>query len=216
MAGGIVPSEQRCNVVRTTLVVLGLLVVACPAQGGLVVTFTRTGTGVDNPQVSFEVQGTDVVTGIRIDTGDPNLVFDYYQEQSRNGSFTVDSLIPDTVNDGAKGSVLGITFTGFDVGDRLIGRIDLDRVSGPNTVDWQAVLFNNGAATNAVLHVDWSTGLTSSLAFHDEPGRSPTTPYVLHASVPAPPQFATPEPSSLALGLIALGAAVVRYRRKMF
>ncbi len=202
---------------RWSLLVLAGLALVCPARADLVVTLERTGTGVDLPLLTLVVDGPEQVAAVRLDTADPNVQFDYFQEQSRAGAFTLVSVLPDGVNGSAWSQVLTLTFTDFGSADRISGRVDLDRQVGPDTVDWQTVLFNNGSLPNATLQVDWLTGLTTMLTFHDEPGRAPRDPYVLRAVAPAvlppppPPGAPVPEPSTLVLG--ALGSAIALARR---
>ena len=73
---------------------------------------------------------------------------------------TFNLVSPDSVDGAVRSDVLSFTFTGFDPGDRFNSDVDIDPDSGDSACcNLSGVLFNNGAAENAVVTVRFSDGI---------------------------------------------------------
>jgi len=208
----------RC---RAVLVVLLLFGVAAPASAA---TIGFSGS-MGGAALMFENTSTSAtITRVHITIGDTSFNFDDINLPTGNAP-TV--LSPDTVNGGARADFTEVTFTSFDPGDDQNFPWDIDPDSGDSgCCRVSGVLFNNGAAPNAVLTVDFSTGhqvvfpLQDTQALPDDPDTGPACPTSLScpfsfsrtvdsSAVPAPYAWVL-----LAAGGSALVASRIAIRRR--
>lgn len=128
-------------------------------------------------------------------------------------------ILGDTVNDGSGQDLLGFSFSSFSVGDTVSWSSDIDADGGDSITDYRSVLFNNGAANNALFVAVYDTGEALRLDIPDLPGIHEVYTYgatldtatgdvnVVVAPIPLPASVPL-----LGAGLLALGA--LRARRK--
>lgn len=182
---------------------------------------------------SFEVSGDkDTPTFAVTNTSDTaNLVFlslhigymshnfDDVQGLTSPAGGTSTIILGDTVNDGSGEDLLAFSFTGFGVGDSISWASDIDADGGDSITDYRSVLFNNGAANNALFVAVFDTGEALRLDIPDLPGIHEVYTYgatldsdtgdvnVVVAPIPLPASVPL-----LGAGLVMLGA--LRARRK--
>lgn len=123
-------------------------------------------TNLSDPGVSL--------TGLSLTIGDTQYLFDEIylsREQFIGGDGTQAATLDlgDRVQDGAGTDLFQYSFTNFAPGVTFRGQWDIDNDNGTFDVDSRTVLFNNGAAPNAVLGLTFSDGSAASYTFPDLP-----------------------------------------------
>ena len=189
-------------------------------------SLTAPGGSFDQPMFRLSNQSTvaATITNFRVTLGDTSYNFDrgFVNAHTMGGGSSRTLVSPgDNLNDASRANLLEYNFTGFDAvlagGPALDERVDiggeLDRDMPPaattnNTVDFRTVFFNNGAAANAVIRVQFLQGgvtTTQTITMADQtPGQAQYT-------------FATPipEPGTLAIFSLGVGAILIaRFRRR--
>jgi len=211
--------------VRAVLVALLLLGFAAPASAA---TIGFSGS-MGGAALGFENTSTSAtITRVRITIGDTSFNFDDINLPTGNVP-TV--LSPDLVNGGLRADFTDVTFASFDPGDDQNFPWDIDPDSGDSgCCRVSGVLINNGAAPNAVLTVDFSTGhqvvlsLQDTQALADDPNTGPACPTSLScpfsfsmtldsSAVPAPHVWVLMAAGGSALVASRIAMGVVGRRR---
>ena len=156
------------------------------------------------------------ITGLEITVGDTAYLIDdsflFLSGTSDPGgdlTVSVNAPNPNVQADLVDADLLSFSFTGFDPGDRFAFDMDLD-LDGTNSVVTQTVLYNNGAAPNSQVTVDFTSGQLS-MAMPDDPALSGS---VFNLSQSGTPILAVAEPASLGLFALALvGLSALRRAR---
>lgn len=202
---------------------IGLACVLCllatsPLYGAIGFTWKIAG----NPNVPTMTLTNDStmgeqILGYSVTIGDTSRNWDFsVLERFDSDLFTATLLSPDAANEGVRSDVLEYRFTGFGAGQtfRHAGDVDTDDPLQNVLQDYSTVLYNNGAAPNALVSVEFdnSSTLTRTLPNFDPFG--PTVVSV-HEPDPVPRQASAtasmPEPSMLAIwSVLAAFAALVR------
>lgn len=199
----------RMNVVAACV---GASVLSVPwASAGLVTLSLSNGNDGGGPfnTTAFSLANNSgpgvAITGFTLTVGDAAVYnFDEIyasaeQFLSGNGAQTASLLVGDRNQDLVVTDLFTYAFTNFTPGVSFLGQWDIDQDNGNVEADARAVLFNNGAAPNAVLSVTFSDGSGIDYTFPDLPVQET---YVL--SIPGPS-------GALAIGA---GVALVRSRRR--
>jgi len=132
----------------------------------------------------------ETITGMSLTVGDA-AVFNFDQVYLSQELFTPGAaqtaqlLVGDRSQDGAVTDLFTYAFTGFVAGDSFRGQFDIDQDNGAFQADARLVLFNNGAAPNAVWSLTFSDGSTASLALPDGPLADSAYTFVIPAPSPA-------------------------------
>ena len=139
------------------------------------------------PKITLSNTSTagEQITGFSMSIGDAAFVYDFVLSLSSNPAGRAASVATETttgatlvagdrVNGSGSVATLVWSFTGFAPGEQLIFEVDVDPVSGGPTADARTVWFNNGAAANAVVQVNFSSGATAGFTMPDVAG-SPTS-----------------------------------------
>lgn len=92
-----------------------------------------------------------------------------------NGTQTASLFAGDRVDDNVGVNMFVYMFTNFDAGVTFRGQWDVDNDNGTFDYDTRSVLFNNGAAPNAVASFLFSDGSSISYEFPDLPVQSEYT-----------------------------------------
>lgn len=155
-----------------------------------------------------DAAGGITLTSIVLTIGDTTRNFDAILNENVGATgIAFTRIAPSDGDGGLRSDFLEYTFTGFDSSETFQFDADVD-IDNSNTIeDYRVVLFNNGAAANAVLTVNFGNGNTLTQTVADQtPGLSA---YTFSQSAVAP------EPGTLALlGLGALPIASMVIRRR--
>jgi len=190
------------RVVLTTALLLAALGAAPKALAtpifDLAIVPGDAGNDFDMPKITLTNASTagEQITGFSMSIGSTAFVYDFVLGPTSNPPGQAASLATETATGAtlvagdrrnAVGSVATLiwSFTHFAPGEQLIFEVDVDRATGPPTADARTVWFNNGAAPNAQLQVQFSSGTSASLAMPDAAG-SPSSFSFSVTSVPEP------------------------------
>lgn len=188
--------------------VAAVLMIAGAAAGNTVVLTMVNGDDGGGPfnTVAFGIAnlGPSNLTGWSVTVGDTQYNFDQIyatREQFVGGSGLETALLitGDRDQDGAVTDSFAYTFTNFGAGTTFRGQWDIDNDNGDFNADARLVLFNNGAAPNAVATFTFEDGEVIQYTF---PDLAVLDSYTL--TIPAP---------GAAAGLVMLGVAGLRRRR---
>jgi hypothetical protein len=193
----------------------GLLASALLGAGAQAATVGFSGTmggaalGLTNTSTSASI------VKVTITIGDAAFHFD---DINLAGDATI--VQPDTVNGSVRSDVTEVTFTSFGPGEVRNFPWDIDPDAGDSgCCGVSGVLINNGAAPNAVVTVDFSTGhqlvyvLPDSQVDYDDPFASPSACISSLSCVFPGMSVTVPEPSPavlLWLALASVGAVALR------
>lgn len=126
------------------------------------------------------------------------------------GSATL--ITPDTnTSGGVRSDTVEYTFTGFDPGEAFQFEVDVDVDTNNTTEDYRTVLFNNGAAPNAVVTVSFDNGSVLSQTMPDASPNLTAFTFAQTSAVGAAPEAGTL--ALLGLGSLPIAGAVIRRRR---
>jgi len=142
------------------------------------------------------------LVGFTFTIGDESRHFDFVDPLSNptGGTATLNS--PDSVNNGLRGDVIDITFTGFDAGETVSFKADIDTDPANNVVqNFQNVFFNNGSALNSVATAVYAIGESVSFTLPDNPQSLNFSASTTINAVPLPAALPL-----FAVGLAGLGA----------
>ena len=207
------------NTMLRPLAALGLLLLpAAAAEAGFVgysLTISNSSAnGANVPEFSLtnDAASTETITGFQFTIGQTNRNFDSANVIGGSDPSIVSMLqSPDTLNGFARSDVIDYRFLNFSAGRTFAFNTDLD-IDNQNSVEnFRSVFFNNGAAPNSVITVDFSDGtrLVSDL-LPDANGNLTSFTFSDSANLAA-----VPEPGSLSLfGLLALGGVAARSRKR--
>lgn len=200
----------------TTLIGLAILVGLVP--GGVPNAYSvpiSFNLEIANPAVTiFRLQNTSTgtsaqITDFSVTIGNLAYNFDLVSNQqilSNTGSMLMPSLLMgDTSQDGVRTDLLQYSFTGFDPTDRFAFNADIDKDNTNTSELFDQILFNNGAAGNAIVSVSFLDGLetgTLSLTLPDDLVQK--TRYIYDVSGQTAP---IPEPSTM----LMLGSGFVGF-----
>lgn len=169
-----IPALARYRAVPFALFLLGFAASASAATIGFSGSMGGAALGFENTSTSA------TITRVHITIGDTAYNFDAINLPTGN---LPTLLSPDAANDGVRADFTDVTFTSFDPGDDQNFPWDIDPDTGNSgCCRVSGVLFNNGAAPNAVLTIDFSTGdqvaftLQDTQAEPDDPGLGPACP----------------------------------------
>lgn len=156
------------------------------------------GNDFDMPKITLTNASTagEQITGFSMSIGSTVFVYDFVLGPASNPPGQASNLATETATGAtlvagdrrnAVGSVAALiwSFTDFAPGEQLIFEVDVDRATGPPTADARTVWFNNGAAPNAQLQVQFGSGTSASLVMPDAAG-SPNSFSFSVTSVPEP------------------------------
>lgn len=169
----------------------------------------------DRPRMQLLNMSSDLfITRLVIALGDTTFNFDQFDTIARlvdtGERLRLENRSPDSVNNGGRSDVLSSDFTGFDPGDVLGFRAELDTDVPPNSsVDFNTLLF--GSSTPASIEVTFASasGLITTLR-GSFGGISPVNGvYEINLSTP-PDEVASPG----ALALFGFGLAGIALRRR--
>jgi hypothetical protein len=166
----------------------------------------------DMPKITLTNASTagEQITGFSMSIGSTTFVYDFVLGPTSNppgqaANLATESATGATLVAGdrrnAVGSVATLvwSFTNFAPGEQLIFEVDVDRAAGAPTVDARSVWFNNGAAPNAQLQIQFSNATTASLVMPDAAG----SPSSFSFSVTGVPEPATAVLLGAGLALLA-------------
>jgi len=207
------------RLVLTTALVLAALGAAPNASAtpifGLAIVPGDAGNNFDIPKITLTNASTagEQITGFSMSIGSTTFVYDFVLGPTSNPPGQAASLATETTTGAtlvagdrrnAVGSVATLiwSFTDFAPGEQLIFEVDVDRAAGPPTADARTVWFNNGAAPNAQLQLQFSNGTSASLVVPDVAG----SPNSFSFSVSG-----VPEPGTAAL--LGVGLALLANRK---
>jgi hypothetical protein len=151
------------------------------ASGGAVTFFMQNGNDGGDPfnTVEFRVGNISApgvnLTGMSLTVGDAvsfnfdQIYFSVEQFSGGDGTQSATLLVGDRVQDGAVTDSFQYSFANFNPGVLFRGQWDIDFDSGAFNVDSRTVLFNNGAAPNAVASFTFSDGSSINYEFPDLP-----------------------------------------------
>jgi hypothetical protein len=191
--------------------VAGLSISTLSASAGLVTLSMVNGDdgGMTFNTTAFALSNASG-PGVDLDTwsmtvGDTTFLYDniYLSREMFSGGDGTQSAVltfGDRTDDGLGTDSFAYVFTNFAPGVSFAGQWDIDFDSGAFDVDARTVLFNNGAAPNAVLNFTFSDGSTIVYVFPDLPILDSYT-----LTIPAPG-------AATAVALV-LGVAAHRRRR---
>lgn len=205
---------MRRNLLTTALLVAALGVapkaVATPLFDLAIVPGDANGD-FDIPKITLTNASTagEQITSFSLSIGAPGFVYDYVLGNAGNPRGQAANLATETTtgatlvagdrgNGGSSVTTLTWSFAHFAAAEWLIFETDIDRSPGNPAVDARSVWFNNGAAANAQIQIQFSSGWPVTFVLPDAAG--------------PPSSFAftgVPEPTTLALlaaGLFGLGA----------
>ena len=154
--------------------------IAATADAGIVTLTLVNGDDGGQPfnTVAFGVTNLSdpgvALTGLSLTIGDTQYLFDeIYLSREQfiggDGAQTANLVFGDRVQDGAGTDSFVYGFTNFAPGVTFRGQWDIDNDNGQFDVDSRTVLFNNGAAPNAVLGLTFSDGSAAAFVFPDLP-----------------------------------------------
>jgi hypothetical protein len=160
-----------------------LLTLAASASAAPIATITLVNgndSGADLPFNTTEFRLSNVstageaITGMTMTVGDTVWNFDniYLSQElftGGNGTETATLLVGDRTDGGAVTDLFTYAFTNFNPGVIFRGQFDIDNDNGSFPADARLVLFNNGAAPNAVLTLDFSGGTAIDFTLPDGP-----------------------------------------------
>ncbi len=158
------------------------------------------------------------IVGFSMSIGAPGFVYDFVLDLASNPAGRAASVATeaatgatlvagDRVNGSGSVPTLIWSFSRFAPGKKLIFEVDVDPVSGNPTADARTVWFNNGAAPNATVQVQFRYGAAAILTMPDVAG-APTSFSFSATGVPEPATAAL-----LAAGLVALAQRSPRRAR---
>ncbi|MEM6488440.1 MAG: hypothetical protein AAF677_09275 [Pseudomonadota bacterium] len=173
------------------------------------------------PMFTLENLGEGTLVAFEITIGDTDFNFDGVTALSGPVGGTASIALGDASIFGTGTAVfdtIRLAFTGFDSGEQARFGLDVDADNGAVQQDYRTVLFNNGAADNAIATAFFQTqGIGSavpvSLGFADVPASSgivilESGPVAAHDVIP------TPLPPAFLMGLAGVaGLAFVGRRR---
>lgn len=193
--------------------ILGGVVVALAhgaAGAGLVVLNLQNGNDGGGPFNTTEFQITNIsepgvaLTSFSLTVGDTQFLFDeiYLSRElfvGGNGTEAATLTVGDRAQDGLGGDSFSYDFVNFNPNVGFRGQWDIDFDNGVFDVDARTVLFNNGAAPNAVASFAFSDGSSIEFTFPDDEIRASYT-------------LTIPAPGAAVLG--AMGGLVALRRRR--
>lgn len=210
------------RLVLTTALVLAALGAAPNAFAtpifGLAIVPGDARNDFDMPKITLTNASTagEQIVGFSMSIGSSAFVYDFVLGPTSNPAGQAASIATETTTGATLvagdrrngvGSVATLvwSFTNFAPGEQLIFEVDVDRATGPPTADARTVWFNNGAAPNAQLQVQFSNGTSASFAMPDVVG-SPNSFSFSSFSVTG-----VPEPGTAAL--LGAGLALLANRK---
>ncbi|MFM9956848.1 MAG: hypothetical protein ACKVZJ_02120 [Phycisphaerales bacterium] len=164
---------------------------AAPIVNLTLVNGDDSGAGLPFNTVEFLLAnvstGGESLTGMTLTVGDTAWNFDniYLSRElftGGDGTQIANLLIGDRTDGGAVTDLFQYAFTGFTPGVNFRGQFDIDNDDGTFQADSRRILFNNGAAPNAVLTLDFSGGSQVLFTLPDGPLDAETYTF----TIPAP------------------------------
>ncbi len=137
---------------------------------GFRLSFDGTGTGGVNQPIMRLTNTSDTaeITDLTLTIGDTSYNFDVVTGEILPVGVTASLITPSDTNPNEdRSDRLDYNFTGFGPGLTFEARPDLDVDSVASNDDYRTVLFNNGAADNAVASVRFSNGAILNLQLSD-------------------------------------------------
>lgn len=197
------------SIFKPFVVVFTSFALASVSSAGMVTMTMQNGDGGAGPfnTVLFNVANNSApgvnLEGLSITVGDTQYLFDQLyltHEAFPGGDGSQAALLTtgDRSDDNAGPDFFAYSFTNLGPGVAFRGQWDIDNDNGDFNADARLVMFNNGAAPNAVATFHFSDGSSIDFTFPDGPSLDFYT-------------FAVPSPGTLALGVI--GAGLLRRRR---
>jgi len=195
---------------RSVIFVAGLVLASGAASAGVVslsLTNGNGGGGAFNTTqftISNNSDGGVALTGASFTVGNTQFLFDqlYLSEElftGGNGTQTALLTTGDRTDDNSGPDSFAYGFTNFTPGVSFRGQWDIDNDNGDFNADARLVMFNNGAAPNAIATFTFSDG--SSLVY-EFPDLAEQDNYTLVI------------PSPGVLGLLGMGGLVAMRRRR--
>lgn len=152
----------------------------------------------NTPKITLTNTSTagEQITGFSMSIGSTAFVYDFVLGPTSNPRGQAANLATETTTGAtlvagdrrnAVGSVATLiwSFSNFAPGEQLIFEVDLDRATGNPNVDARTIWFNNGAAPNAELQIQFSNGSSAALVMPDVAG-SPNSFSFSVTGVPEP------------------------------
>lgn len=186
------------------------LALASIASAGMVTMTMQNGDGGAGPfnTVLFQVANNSAagvnLDGLSITVGDTQYLYDqlYLSHESFPGGDGTQSAMlttGDRTDDNAGPDLFAYALSNVAPGVAFQGQWDIDNDNGDFNADARLVMFNNGAAPNAVATFHFSDGSSIDFTFPDGPSLDFYT-------------FSIPAPGGVALGVIGLLGAGRRRR----
>jgi hypothetical protein len=185
---------------------------AAAATAGFSLT-VNTGTSADAPLFTLVNLSDSGLTlnAFAFTIGDTAYNFDAVTAMTAPAGGAITLTAGDTVNGGARSDAIAFGFTGFDSGEIVGWKAEIDLDTGNSVADHRAVFFNNGAVVpNSIGTALFSDGRSLAVSLAGDPGQ---TRYIFSAL--ADDALSTvPVPAAMPLLAGALGLLGVLHLRK--